>query len=208
MNGWSPGEPARHGVEAAAAEAVAPARDGARLARLEKLVEQFRVEVERFFNGALPVPPEELRTAIQRTLQELRSAAPRGAAEQFRLGGLEARFNVLSELYGRRLRAREEGRAPKPPARGAQSEAVSYDARAGIVLSADEDRDAVEALWAGLATAGAGGRFELDAFRGYIARQVHDIRVKTGSEAVLFRVVQEEGKLKLKAKPISGGATR
>jgi len=43
---------------------------------------------------------------------------------------------------------------------------------------------------------------ELEAFRGYISRQIESIRIKTGCDAVQFRLATEEGKLKLKAKPV------
>jgi len=178
--------------------------DAARLAALQRMIEQFRVDAERFFNGALPIPPEDQRDRIQRELRELREVAMRGAADQFRLAGLEARFNSLSEFFGRRLREREEGRGSAPPPRATPDEGRSYDPQQGIVVSSRSEPGAIEALWGGLAAAGAGARIELEAFRGYIARQIAEIRSKTGSENVLFRVVQEEGKLKLKAKPLAG----
>lgn len=174
----------------------------ARFVRLEAAVEQFRVDIERWANGALPIPPEEARGRIQRELREVRAAAAKGAVEQFRLGSLEARFNSLSELHGRRVREREEGRAA--PVARALPEPPRHDARAGVVVSARLERDAVEALWQGLS--GGGARLELETFRGYLARQLDEIRARTGSGSVQFRVVQEEGRLKLKAKPIAAAA--
>ena len=41
------------------------------------------------------------------------------------------------------------------------------------------------------------------AFRGYLAQQIESIRLKTGCDAVQFRIATEDGKLKLKAKPVS-----
>ena len=86
-----------------------------RLQRCEELVEQFRIDIERFWNGALPIPPEELKAKIQREMRDLRGVSLLGALDQFRLGTLEGRFNSLSELYGRRLREREEGRGAVVP---------------------------------------------------------------------------------------------
>jgi len=172
----------------------------ARYLRLEAAVEQFRIDIERFFNGALLVPPEDLRSRIQRELREIRVGAAKGAVEQFRLGSLEARFNSLSELYGRRLREREEGRSAVAPR--AVPEAPRHDVRRGVVLSSRLEADAVEALWQGLAAAGGAARLELETFRGYLARQLDEIRTRTGSASVQFRVVREGGRLKLKAKPV------
>jgi hypothetical protein len=181
--------------------APAPASFDLRVDRVERSIDQFRVDAERYFNGGLNVPPEELRARIERELRDLRLQPLRSAADQFRLGGLEARFNSLGELFARRLREREEGRstiAPRPPA----PEPPRHDARLGIVVSDAGERETVEALWQGLAASGGGARFELETFRGYLAQQLDQIRARTGSAAVQFRVVEEEGRVKLKAKPL------
>jgi len=173
------------------------------LDRTETMIEQFRIDIERFWNGAMPIPPEDLKTRIQRELRELRGVSLRGALDQFRLGTVEARFNSLSELFGRRLRDREEGRGAAA-ARVAPPAQPSHDPHAGIVFRGEPDSVAIEALWGGLVASGGGARIELETFRGYITRQLGEIRIKTGVVAVQFRVVQEEGKLKLKARPLTG----
>ncbi len=179
-----------------------------RLQRTEELLEQFRVDSERFWNGVLSIPPEELRTRIQRELRELRGVSIRGALDQFRYSALEARFNSLSELFGRRLRDREEGRGAAARPRAIHEPKPSHDPQAGIVFRGAPDAVAVEALWSGLVASGGGARIELETFRGYITRQLGEIRIKTGVVAVQFRVVQEEGKLKLKAKPVADSEPR
>jgi len=178
----------------------------AAIAALAARIEEFRVTAERFFNGALRVPPEDLRQRIARDLRELRSDAVRGAAEQFRLTGLEARFNSLSELFGRRLREREEGRGSGVQPVAAREPEARYDPQAGVVLGrGGTDPAAVEALFAGLARAGAAGKLDLESFRGYLERQIREIGQKTGAEQVQFRLASEEGRLKLKARPIRPG---
>lgn len=209
------GAPARPGAPGSRSPFASSRPDGApatpigwdaRFAQLTGALEQFRIDIERYFNGALTIPPEELKGRLERELRELRASPVKTAADQFRLGSFEARLNSLAELYGRRLREREEGRAPKP-VRIVAAERPLHDAAAGIVLSSRVDSSAVEALWQGLAAAGGGARLELETFRTYIAKQVTEIRGRTGSKAVQFRVVNEEGRLKLKAKPVDPGAT-
>jgi hypothetical protein len=179
-----------------------------RLARLAALIEEFRIEAERFFNGALAIPPEDKRVKVQHALRDLRSMSIRSAADQFRMSGLEARFNLLSESFLRRLRDREEGRGPQR-AREAGEAGSRYDVEQGVVLGGGGDPQAVEALFAGLARKGAASRLDLETFRGYIARQVEEIRAKTGAEQVQFRLTEEDGRVKLKAKPYgAGGAGR
>lgn len=201
--------------------------------RLAADVQQLRVDFERFFSGALLHPPEELRHRIQGQLRQLRGASAMTAVDRFRLGDLEARHNSYNELFSRRLREREEGRprgvqAAAPPATlpaalpaAPATPSPRYDSGAGIVIGRSPDPEAVAALYEGL-TAAAGGqrgsgeaagaagatavpRFDLASFGGYLQRQAAAIRDKTGCEDVQFRLAVEDGKLKLKARPVGGG---
>ncbi|MBV8203373.1 MAG: hypothetical protein JOZ15_22385 [Acidobacteria bacterium] len=201
---------------AAAAGKAAPAKGGApavseALDRLAAEIRQLRVDFERFFSGALPFPPEELRRRVQGELRQLRTINAMTAVERFRLGDLEARHNSYDELFSRRLRDREEGRgraegragqAPlsTPPAPQAPQR---YDPAAGIAIGRSPDPRAVAALYDGLTTVGGaeGPRFDLASFGGYLQRQAAAIRDKTGCDEVQFRLVAEDGKLKLKARP-------
>ncbi len=171
-------------------------------------IEKFKVDFERFLAGATLTPPEELRMKLVRDLRELRGANLRAAAEQFRLASLEARFNSYTELFNRRLRDREEGRGGRHPrpARPADDTRRRLDAATGVVVTDRLEPDAVEALYEGLARRSASDgspAMEPAAFRGYLAQQIESIRLKTGCDAVQFRIATEDGKLKLKAKPVS-----
>ncbi len=165
------------------------------------MIERYKLECDKFLNGATQVLPEEIRVRIARELRDLRQSRQNGVAESFRLGTLEARFNALSERFGRLLRVREEGRMPGAPRPGADERAPRFDAGAGVVLDGDLEPEAVEALFASLARRGA-SKLDLESFRGYLAQQLDAIRGKTGAAEVQFRVAEEDGKLKLKAKPV------
>ena len=173
----------------------------ATLDQLSDRIEQWKIDFERFLAGGLKLPPDDLKTRITRELRELRGSPMRTAAEQFRLTQLEARFNSYGELNHRRLREREEGRQARPAATAAPS--AAHDAASGIVITDRLESDAVGALYDALVRE-QGGKPAMarDAFRGYLARQIESIRLKTGAEAVQFRLAAEEGKIKLKARPI------
>jgi hypothetical protein len=202
-----PTSPARPGLAArpgAAGPAAAARRSGMAedIDRLDREVQQLRIEFERFFSGAQPLPPEELRHRIQGQLRQLRNRTATTAVEGFRLGELEARFNSYNELFNRRLRDREEGRhAPRiaPPAPAAPR----FDPEQGIVVREAVDPAAAEALYTGLRSgSGEGPKFDLDSFQTYLERQAASIREKTGCAQVQFRLAREDGKLKLKARPV------
>lgn len=175
---------------------------GDALDQLSRDIQQLRVDFERFFAGDLPVPPEDLRSRIQTRIRGLRNLRDTTAVETFRLSDLEARFNSYNELFNRRLRDREEGRsrqaprmAPPPPSR--------FDPQAGIVLGRRPDEAAVAALYQGLVSAPGSQSVDLATFKTYLSRQAAAIREKTGCEDVQFRLTTEDGKVKLKARPLS-----
>jgi hypothetical protein len=193
------------------APAAAPARNAALSAAIDQLaaeIQRLRIDFERFFSGALPVPPDELRNRVQAQLRTLRNVNAGTAVERFRLGDLEARFNSYNELFSRRLRDREEGRL-RTPAAVPPAAAPRYDPAAGVAIGPHPEPAAVAALFAGLAAGGGESlqRFDLASFEAYLLRQVAAIRDKTGCDEVQFRLATEDGKLKLKARPV-GGAQR
>jgi hypothetical protein len=191
---------ARPGVPAG--RAVAGLGDA--LDQLGREIQTLRVDFERFFNGALPWPPEELRGRVQAQIRHLRGMTQMATAvDNFRLNDLEARFNSYNELFNRRVRDVEEGRLAA--ARTAVPAPVRrYDPAQGIVFGERVDPEAAEALYQGLAAApGDSPRFDLDSFQTYLARQVAALREKTGCREVQFRLATEDGKVKLKARPVA-----
>ncbi len=193
------------GSQSAAGAAASPALTAA-IDQLAADLNQLRVDYDRFFAGALAFPPEELRGRVQTQLRSLRNQSGGTTVERFRMADLEARYNSYSELFNRRVRQREEGRRPSPhaPAAGAM-DAPRYDPAAGILVGTTVDPAAVAALYAGLhAGEQAGPRFDLATFDTYLRRQAEAIRAKAGCQDVLFRLAAEDGKLKLKARPVGG----
>lgn len=200
-----PGQPGqRHGAPGAPQRPGAPAAPalGDTLDQLNREIRQLQIEYEKFFNGALPTPPEELRSRIQAQIRSLRTLKITTTMDNYRLGDVEARFNSYNELFNRRLRDREEGRRPGA-LHAAAPERRRYDPREGITFGGSFEPEAVEALYQGLVSRpGDGPKFDLDSFEKYLARQVAALREKTGCDQVQFRLAEEDGKLKLKARPV------
>ena len=202
----APGRPAVPGRPGAPAQAARAAEEESlepRFDRLEGRIRQLNVAYNRFFAGDLPQPPTALRDEIEAEMRRLRAINMRRSVDGFRFSGLEAKLSSYSEMYARRVRAVEEGKvAPRRPSHPAMTP-IRHDADAGIVVTQRLESDAVEALFAGLVQRnGKTPTMDLDTFRNYLQRQVAQIREKTGCEAVQFRVAAEEGKVKLKAKPV------
>jgi len=178
---------------------------GERLDGLDRSIGELKVEFEKFFNGARTVPPEDLREAVRARIRALRGQNLRGLADRYRLGQLEARFVSLGELWTRRLREAEEGRAPATGGHERAERADRLDPLRGVVVGGRVDTEEAEALYAGLAAAPGGSPgFDLESFRTYLEQQVGAIREKTGCERVRFRLEPDGERMRLKARPLGG----
>lgn len=170
------------------------------IASLEKALRQLRIEFDRYVAGAARVPPEEMRFRLEQRIRRMREGRFRSFAERFRLSTLEASFNTLNELHGRRLRDIEHGKNPGPKRAPGPSAA---DASKGFVLGKADNREALEALYSKLySAAGRQARADFGSFEKHVARQISKLQAKTGCQKVHLRVAQEGDTLKLKAKPV------
>jgi hypothetical protein len=169
------------------------------LDQLGRDIKQLQVDFERFFNGALPFPPEEQRNRVQAQLRTLRNLNMTSSVDNFRMADLESRYNTYNELWNRRVRDIEEGRGRA--ARPAVPEAPLYDVQRGILIAGAVESAAAEALYQALARSEA-PKFDLESFRTYLERQAAAIRTRTGCDQVQFRLASEDGKMKLKARPV------
>ena len=167
--------------------------------RLERDVRQLKIDQQRFLAGDLDIPPEVESERISRELRRLQNLQNLGSAERFRITTLEAQFNSNKQLFDRRLRASEQGGR-----RVAKRVEPQHDPYSGVVVGAKGTPGAVEALYKGMYMRGgkAHPKMDLERFRSTLERQVETIRAKTGARDIQFRLAQEDGKLKIKAKPI------
>ncbi|MEM7480613.1 MAG: MXAN_5187 C-terminal domain-containing protein [Acidobacteriota bacterium] len=172
-----------------------------RIERVEDDLRLFQVEFERFFRGERATPPEEIRQRVLGDLRNLRTAKLQGVADTFRVSQLEARFNSYSELFNRRTRDFEMG------GRRRVVTGTYVDVDRGVIFGERVDQKAAEALYRGLHRRGAEPRFDLETFQGYLDRQREAIRAKTGCSHVQFRLSDEAGRTKLKAKPVTTGTS-
>lgn len=80
------------------------------LTELDRGITALRIEYERFFGGEVRRPPVPGRRALEETLRRLGNAEMEKAADRFRLQMLQSRFSSFTELWDKRMQAREEGR--------------------------------------------------------------------------------------------------
>ncbi len=168
--------------------------------RLAVSIRKFRIDNQRFFAGDLKLPPDELRERILADFRRLRGKSRKSAGADFRLSTLEAKFQSHADLFGRRLRQRERSEMCV-----ATAEKPAPDPTKGVVLGRGSDSPAVEALYQGLYRRNPS--MDIERFRSYLQRQAEMIRTKTGCRDIQFRIAVQDGKMKLKARPIRHGSS-
>lgn len=182
-------------------------------------IRQLQTKWELFFSGVEKRPPVEVQARLDKLIRELGDSRIRNNAERFRYQGLAARYQTFNELWQKRLRAREEGRAfglhgakaaaaapplPRPePGRAPRPGGGSGEFRVG-----DPDRDdaAVRALYDRFVEerqrTGEGGAPAFESFRQLIGQQTAKIIDAKGARAVDFRLDTKGGKVALKARVV------
>jgi hypothetical protein len=188
------------------------------LDRLEVMIRQLQVRWDLFFNGQEKKPPSDLQTQVETLVRRYANAEIRNNGERFRYQSLTARYTTFNELWQKKLRAREEGKAfgvhglraerlpPPPPPPALPPRAAAGGAATGEVRVVDPARDAAavkelyERFVAEKRRAGEKTAPAFESFRELIGKQTERIRAEKGAAAVDFRLETKDGKVSLKAR--------
>ena len=81
------------------------------LDKLDVTIRQLQVKWDLFFNGQEKKPPSDLQTHVETLIKRYANSEIRNNGERFRYQSLSARYTTFNELWQKRLRAREEGKA-------------------------------------------------------------------------------------------------
>ena len=148
------------------------------LDKLERDVHHLRVEFDRYFNGALDLPPHDIVEELKGRIRNLRNTA-KTSIDKFRLNTLEAKFNSYKEMFSRRVRNIEEGRERRPRRGDALPRMNVQD---GVMVSGRIDEASAAAIYQGLYSGTSKAeKIDLGKFRGYLDQQAKTIRQKPGA---------------------------
>jgi hypothetical protein len=196
------------------------------LDNIEQQIRRLQIEWDKYFGGLERKPPNDLKMRLEALLRQHANSEIRNNTERFRYQSLTARYNTLSELWTKRLRLKEEGRAfgvhglkaevlppppPPPPAEPLKPAVAAAAARAAQqtevrIQSLDRDPDAVKALYqrflAERQRSGETAPVKYDSFQKLIGQQTQRLLSEKGGQAVDFRLETKDGKVSLKAKVV------
>jgi hypothetical protein len=179
------------------------------LAVLERGLQRLQVEYERFFIGDVKLPPLDTRRRIEDLLKRTANLSVDRAAERFRLQNVQSRFQSMTELWEKRLAARDEGRT-KPgrfatPRRQKAPAAPERDAEASTSVRRKERADLMplfERYCTARRTLGEDvSRLRYERFEDLVRRQAAEIRRVTGARRLVFEIQTIDGRVKLVGRP-------
>ena len=190
------------------------------LDKLEEDIRRLKNKYDQFFAGIVKVPPSFERHQVESYIHELNKLKIRDNGRRFRLGTILSKYNQYRELWGRRMREREEGpldfrrrqaalEAPAEPVRHshpAQKSVTSAPADPYVRMTPGANGEQIRRLYEEIEQAhgaiGIQSHLSLEQLAAMVQKQTDLVRAKYNVNTVAFRVETVDGKVKLKAKPL------
>jgi len=188
------------------------------LDKLEEDIRKLKNKYDQFFSGIQKFPPMHERRLLEVYIHELGKKKIRENARRFRYQQLLSRYNQYRELWGRRMREREEGpldfrrrkaaltevppAAPAPRPRVTSAQADPYVVKVTPATNGDEIRKLYTEIEKEHVKLGKIPTISYEQLAVMVQKQGDVVRERYHVNAVAFRVDVVDGKVKLKAKPI------
>lgn len=189
------------------------------LDKLEEDIRRLKSKYDQFFLGISKVPPTFERQKVDAYIHELNKQKMRDNTRRFRFSTVTSRYNQFRELWGRKMREREEGPmeyrrrqaamtsapAPEvpasPPPRVTSGKADPY-VRVAPNTNGDEIRKLYDQIESEHGKLGRLSNLTLEQVTAMVQKQSELVRSRYNVNTVAFRVETVDGKVKLKAKPL------
>jgi len=182
-----------------------------RIRRLEQDIIKLKAAYDQYFSGIERRPPDKLAQKVAREVRTLTSTVMTNTALRFRNQQAISRYNTYFQYWQRNLRDLEEGRKPKRRVTGTTATPAATEVQgettAGVyeVSTQSKDKGEMDKLFSALnreyQRLGNGKTPDMKKVRSALEQQTQAIYEKYGSEKVVFKVVNEGGKVTIKAGP-------
>lgn len=188
----------------------------------ESRLKVLRAEYNQYLNGTLKNLPIFNEAQIRRLVKKYASLRDLKGWRRFQYFNLVAKFNTMMEFYGRQIRDRKDGKRPTyghlrsseskdlvSPEKLEEARRKLYPTRvrAHILSNVDRQETTLKELfkeWESHTeqSASSAPRIDFDRFRGMITQKTEQLKATKGCKAVRYKIVSEDGKVKIKAKAI------
>jgi hypothetical protein len=190
------------------------------LDQLEEDIRRLKNRYDQFFAGINKVVPSFERHQIESFIHEISKQKMRDNTRRFRFSTILSRYNQYREMWGRKMREREEGpldyrrrqaamtapsgaqsHEPPPPPRVTSASSDPY-----VKMAPGANGDQIQKLHQEIelenARLGRPSNVSIEQLTAMIQKQSEIVRAKYHVNTVAFRVETIDGKVKLKAKPL------
>ena len=189
------------------------------LDKLEEDIRRLKNKYDQFFTNIVKVPPSFDRHQVEASIHEISRQKMRDNTRRFRFNTILSRYNQYREMWGRKIREREEGpldfrrrqkamnappeehHAPPPPPR-VTSEALDPYVKMAPGTNGEQIRKLYELIEREHVKLGKAPNLTLEQLAVMVQKQTETVREKYHVNSVAFRVETIDGKVKLKAKPL------
>jgi hypothetical protein len=191
------------------------------LDKLEEDIRRLKNKYDQFFTGIIKVPPSFERHQVEAYIHELSKLKMRDNTRRFRLSTILSKYNQYREMWGRKMREREEGpldfrrrqaamAAPPPPpppkVPSGRHRVTSAPVDPYVRMTPGANGEQIRALYEQIERKqlelGQRPSLTLEQLAATIQKQTDIVREKYHVNTVAFRVEIIDGKVKLKAKPL------
>jgi hypothetical protein len=178
-----------------------------RIRKLEQDIIKLKAAYDQHFAGIERRPPDKLANKVAKEVRTLTSTVMTNTALRFRAQQAISRYNTYHQFWQRNLRELEEGRKPKRRVTGTAATVITEETAAGVyeVSTQNNNEGEMDKLFSALSQEyqrlGNGNAPDMEKLRSALEKQAQVIREKYGSEKVAFKVVNEGGKVTIKAGP-------
>ena len=185
---------------------------------LDETMRRLKVEYDVFFGGGSKKPPADTEWRVNTLIKKFSDSGKLNYAQRFKYNSIAQKYAVMSDLWRKKLKIREEGYSrPQDAILGIQGirtaeqhsaeRALDPHAPIGTVLFSDVDKEAdrVKDLFkammeAKLKTGESSGTANMDSFKAFLKKKTDQIRKEYGCNSVEYSVELDGGKVKLKAR--------
>jgi hypothetical protein len=190
------------------------------LDKLEEDIRRLKNKYDQFFTHIVKTPPSFDRHQVEAFIHEINKQKMRDNTRRFRFNTILSRYNQYREMWGRKMREREEGpldfrmrqralnappEAPPPPP-PSQPRVTSGTLDPYVKMAPGTNGEQIRKLYDLIEQEhqklGRASNLTLDQLASMVQKQSETVREKYHVSSVAFRVETIDGRVKLKAKPL------
>ena len=171
----------------------------AELSTLRNRLESLRTKYDRYFMGLERIPPEKIRSELERDLRNSNLENSHKTAVKFRLNNIRQRMNTYKRYWDRIMRMIEEGRFKREKG-SLQNMGAPPPAPPEPGSSDSKDRAVYESWKEAQSKLGRNANVDFDRFQSKLAKQKQAQMEKFGWSDVNYSVRIKDGKVNLVAK--------